>query len=69
MWLLFARAPAPDAPYWLGRRWFSAIDAVAWPSATWLVLNGLAGAGGITVALLMALLVISAARRLVTAVL
>ena len=31
MWLLIARQPAPDAPYWPGRRAFAAVDAVAWP--------------------------------------
>ena len=31
MWLLYARAPAPDAPYWPGRRWLAAVDAAVWP--------------------------------------
>ena len=31
MWLLCARAPAPDAPYWPGRRWLAAVDAAVWP--------------------------------------
>jgi hypothetical protein len=31
MWMLLVRSPPPDAPYWPGRRWLSAIDAVAWP--------------------------------------
>ena len=31
MWLLYARAPAPDAPYWPGRRWLAAADAAVWP--------------------------------------
>ena len=37
MWLVFARAPLPDAPYWVGRRLLSLIDAVAWPVA-WMAL-------------------------------
>ena len=37
MWVLFARAPPPDAPYWPGRRWLAAVDAVLWP-AIWMVL-------------------------------
>jgi hypothetical protein len=37
MWLIFARAPHPDAVYWPGRRWLAAVDAVAWPAA-WIVL-------------------------------
>ncbi len=35
MWMLFARAPPPDAPYWPGRRWWAALDALAWP-AGWI---------------------------------
>ena len=31
MWLVIARRPAPDAPYWHGRRWLAAVDALAWP--------------------------------------
>lgn len=49
MWLIFARAPHPDAAYWPGRRWLAAVDAVAWP-ALWVVLvmeaPGRAGAVG-----------------------
>lgn len=30
MWVLFARADPPDAPYWPGRRWLAALDAVGW---------------------------------------
>ena len=37
MFLVFARAPPPDAPYWPGRRWLAAIDAMAWP-ALWVML-------------------------------
>lgn len=69
MWLLFARAPPPDAPYWPGRRWLAALDAVAWPGAAWFALHGLAGAGGLVVAVVRALLVVAAARRLFTALL
>ncbi|WP_428424391.1 hypothetical protein [Methylibium sp.] len=31
MWLLLARAPPADVPYWPGRRWLAAVDALAWP--------------------------------------
>lgn len=31
MWLLYARTPRPDAPYWPGRRLLAAVDALAWP--------------------------------------
>ena len=33
MWILFTPVPRPDAPYWAGRRWLAALDAVAWPGA------------------------------------
>ena len=64
MWVLFTRGPPPDAPYWPGRRWLAAIDAVAWPGAAWYGLSHVVGSGGIAVALPMALLVVSAVRRL-----
>ena len=69
MWLLFARASPPDAPYWPGRRWLAAIDAVAWPSAGWVALSQLPGQGGLVLAFVMSLLVVSAARRVFTALL
>jgi len=69
MWVLFARAPPPDAPYWPGRRWLAAVDAVAWPGAIWSALSHVPGQGGLVLALAMALLVVSAARRLFTALL
>jgi hypothetical protein len=69
MWMLFTRAPPPDAPYWPGRRWLAAIDAVAWPVAAWGALGQLAGQGGLVVVFVIALLIVSAARRLVTALL
>jgi hypothetical protein len=31
MWLLVAREPKPDVPYWPGRRLLAAIDAAGWP--------------------------------------
>ena len=37
MWLLIAREPAPDAPYWPGRRGLAAVDAAAWP-LVWVLL-------------------------------
>ena len=41
MWLLYARAPRPDAPYWPGRRWLAAADALAWP-LLWVIVFSLA---------------------------
>lgn len=37
MWLLVAREPRPDAPYWPGRRWLAAVDAAMWP-LLWVLL-------------------------------
>ena len=31
MWLVVAREPKPDVPYWPGRRLLAAVDAVVWP--------------------------------------
>jgi hypothetical protein len=39
MWLLVAREPRANAPYWTGRRWLAAVDAVAWP-LLWVLLLG-----------------------------
>lgn len=69
MWMLLARTPPPDAPYWPGRRWLAAVDAVAWPAAAWVVLSYIAGQGGLALAFVLALVVLSAARRLSTALL
>ena len=61
MWLLVARAPPPDVPYWPGRRWLAAVDAAGWP-LFWVVLVnhapkpvGLVGPFVVAVALLCAL--------------
>lgn len=32
MWMLYARAPTPNASYWPGRRLLALIDALAWPA-------------------------------------
>jgi hypothetical protein len=69
MWMLFARAPPPDAPYWPGRRWLAAVDAVVWPGTGWAVLSQVADRGGLLLAFVMTILVMSAARRLLTALL
>ncbi len=37
MWLVVAREPKPDAPYWHGRRMLAAIDAAVWP-LLWVLL-------------------------------
>lgn len=41
MWILFARAPRPDAAYWPGRRWLALMDGLAWPSLMlWVIAAG-----------------------------
>ena len=37
MWILFTPVPRPDAPYWPGRRWLAALDAIVWPAGWALV--------------------------------
>jgi hypothetical protein len=37
MWLLVAREPKADAPYWPGRKLLAAVDALAWP-VLWVLL-------------------------------
>ena len=41
MWILFARAPHPDAAYWPGRRWLALMDGLAWPTLVlWVIAAG-----------------------------
>lgn len=61
MWMLIARAAPPDSPYWPGRRWFAALDAIGWPMF-WLgvlshipVRTGLVGTGLASVAVIVGL--------------
>ena len=61
MWLMVAREPRPDVPYWPGRRLLAAVDAAVWPLLWVLVLShapkpvGLVGPLVAAVALLFAL--------------
>lgn len=61
MWLLVAREPPPDAPYWPGRRLLASVDAAVWPFLWVLVFShapkpaGLVGPFVAAVALLFAL--------------
>ena len=43
MWILFARAPRPDAIVWSGRRLLAAIDAIVWPAIVFWVLLSVPG--------------------------
>lgn len=63
MWLVFARAPLPDAPYWPGRRLLALVDAVAWPGA-WIALAlHFPQPAGIAAPVVVALAVLSAIAR------
>lgn len=47
MWILFARPPKADKPYWAGRRLLAALDALIWPALALMALAQVSGAGGI----------------------
>jgi hypothetical protein len=60
MWILYAKAPPPDAVEWPGRRWLAALDAMGWPAAVvWLLASvphaGLLAPVGMSLGLLSAL--------------
>jgi hypothetical protein len=61
MWVMIAREPRPDAPYWPGRRVLAAVDAVLWPAMLVLLINqtpapvGLVGPVATSVAVLCGL--------------
>ena len=64
MWLLLARTPLPDVPYWPGRRLLAAIDALVWP-AVWIALVlQLPTPAGIVGPMVIALATLSALGRL-----
>lgn len=63
MWILFARAPRPDAIYWPGRRWLAAADAVLWPAALVIALMNAPFSIGVVGLIAMALAVPVAVRR------
>lgn len=64
MWVLFARATPPDAPYWPGRRWLAALDAVGWPTLWLTVLSHAPARMGLVGAVLAALAVLTGLYRL-----
>jgi hypothetical protein len=64
MWLLVAREPRPDAPYWLGRRLLAAVDAVGWPLLWVLVFRHVPEPVGLVGPIVTALAVLLGLRRL-----
>jgi hypothetical protein len=67
MWLLYARAPVPDAPYWLGRRLLALLDAVVWPGLITAMVGSLSMQTGIVGSLTLALCMLIGVRRCVRA--
>jgi hypothetical protein len=68
MWLLVAREPRANAPYWTGRRWLAAIDAVAWPLFWVLVLGQIDAPVGIVGPMVTATALLVSAERVHRAV-
>ena len=64
MWILFARAPWPDKPYWAGRRVLAALDALLWPLLLLAGLPHVPGASGVVKPVLLAAVVLMGLRRL-----
>ena len=63
MWILFARAPRPDATYWRGRRWLALADAVAWLSLfLWIMVAS--PVGGVMRIVAVTLTIVVALRRM-----
>ncbi len=67
MWLLYARAPVPDAPHWPGRRFLAMLDAVVWPGLLAVVISGTSLQTGAVGWLALALCGLLAIRRCVRA--
>ncbi len=67
MWLLYARAPVPDAPYWPGRRLLAFLDAVVWPVVIAALIGGMSLQTGVVGSLTLALCVLFGVRRCVRA--
>lgn len=68
MWILFQRAPVPDAADWPGRRGLAAIDALAWPVALAVLLSRVPATTGVFVPTAMAILVLAGMVRVHRAV-
>ena len=63
MWVIFARAPPPDAVVWPGRRALALVDAVAWPVAWSALVLGLPVSSGLAGLFALALCAASAVTR------
>lgn len=68
MWVIFARAPSPDAVVWPGRRGLALVDAVAWPAAWAAFVLSLPVSSGLAGLFALALCAVSAVTRVHRAV-
>ena len=63
MWVLYARAPTPNVPYWPGRRLLALIDAILWPLLVAVGVSRVPTDTGVVGQVVMALCALSALRR------
>ncbi len=68
MWLILAREPKSDKPYWRGRGWFAVVDALVWPISLAVAVSLLEVSIGIVSPVVIALAILSAIRRMHRAV-
>jgi hypothetical protein len=68
MWLLVAREPRANAPYWTGRRWLAAVDAVVWPLFWVILASQIDAAVGIVGPMVVAVALLISAERIHRAV-
>jgi hypothetical protein len=68
MWLLVKREPRANAPYWHGRRWLAALDAVAWPLFWVFLMSQIDAPGGIVGPMVVAIALLVSAERIHRAV-
>ena len=64
MWLLVAREPPPDAPYWPGRRLLAAVDAAVWPLLWMMLVSHAPNPVGLVRPVVMAVALLCALSRL-----
>lgn len=68
MWLILAREPKPDKPYWQGRAWLAVMDALLWPLALAAAVSRLDVNVGIVGPAVIVLAILAAIRRVHRAV-
>ena len=63
MWLLYARAPVPDAPHWPGRRLLAVVDALVWPGLIAAMVSSSSLQTGVVGSMTLALCTVCSVRR------